>query len=156
MTLCDRFIDDYWCDANGLCPLRSGNRLIGPAETERHVLLDLNMSDKEVNTMAAAWRANLDAVYDAILAKNATTWDLSFSNSYNVPNANAMTVPRPTVITHETCAAVLAKECSSDGQVAEPAEREDDTLALAAPCCCSTAACPLACPAHCPRFRDIP
>ena len=69
-------------------------------------MIVVNMSDKEVNTMAAAWRANLDAVYDAILAKNATTWDLSFSNSYNVPNANAMTVPRPTVITHETCAAV--------------------------------------------------
>eukprot|EP01048_Picozoa_sp_COSAG05_P001752 COSAG05_NODE_61_length_23137_cov_22.080693_3_plen_94_part_00 len=68
------FIDDYWCDATGPCPLRSGRRALGPAETEAHVVQDLGMTDTEINTMAAKWRENMDAVYDAILARNATTW----------------------------------------------------------------------------------
>eukprot|EP01048_Picozoa_sp_COSAG05_P001753 COSAG05_NODE_61_length_23137_cov_22.080693_4_plen_111_part_00 len=32
-----------------------------------------------------------------------------------------------------------------------------DTVVVPPPaCCCATRACPVACPSHCPRFRDIP
>ena len=149
------FIDDYWCAVEGgPCPLRSGNRLVGPAETERHVLADLGMSEAEVNTMAKAWRQNMDHVYTAVAAASATTWDLSFSNSYNVPDAGAMTVPRPTVIWQGTCEAVLSKECGPPPPIGVPQPTLDADASK--PCCCATAACPVACPAHCPLFREIP
>lgn len=149
------FIDDYWCAASdGPCPLRAGNRLVGPAETERHVLDDLGMSAAEVDVQARAWRTNMDVVFSALLAHNTTSWDQMYSNSYNVPDANAMTVPRPTVIWQQTCEAVLSKECSAPTTSAAAAAQPpapDDT-----PCCCATAACPVACPAHCPFLRNIP
>lgn len=110
---------------------------------------DLELSPTEVQAHAVAWRENLDAIYDTLLLEhNATSWDLSFSNNYNIPRAKAMTVPKPTVITPQTCSAVLSKECSSQPAQVGTASGEG--------CCCSTIACPVACPSGCPLFRSIP
>ena len=151
------FVDDYWCDSRGTCPLRGRGRLVGPAETEPHVLQDLGMGDSEVDAMALAWRENLDAALEEIRRKNGTTWDLSFSfNSYNDPKAGAMTVPRPSIITKATCAAVLARECAPSDRSSVEYNGVDHLGKSPKLCCCVTASCPGPCPADCPRLRDIP
>ena len=62
------FLDDYWCyEDAGDGP---SCRLVGPAETETHVLEDLGMAAAEVKPMAMAWRANKDAISRAIHAHN--------------------------------------------------------------------------------------
>ena len=63
-----------------------------------------------VKRMALAWRENLDAIYSALLEHNATSWDISFANSYNVPGSGALTVPKPTIVSKETCLSLLEKE----------------------------------------------
>ena len=110
----------------------------------------------QVDAMALAWRENLDAALEEIRRKNGTTWDLSFSfNSYNDPKAGAMTVPKPSIITKATCAAVLARECAPSDRSVEYSgvDHLGKTPKL---CCCVTSACPGPCPADCPRLRDIP
>jgi hypothetical protein len=129
--------------------------LVGPAETEPHVLTDLGMGMGEVKAMALAWRANMDKAYGTLIKNQAMSWDLSFANSYNDPRAGAATVPRPTIILPEQCEAVLTRECGGDdddakGSVSAAAAGVDMS------CCCATAHCPHACPAHCPRMRDQP
>ena len=147
------FMDDYWCwddGTPGQCVFGGQHRLVGPAETEQHVLADLGLSNDEVKAMAMAWRANMDAAYDRLIENSAMSWDLSFQNSYNVPAAGAATVPRPTIILPEHCEAILTRECGSDGQ------RPKTSGAVDTSCCCATAHCPGACPAHCPLLRDQP
>ena len=64
-----------------------------------------------------------------------TGWDLSFSNSYNVPRAGAATVPRPTIILPEHCEEILARECGPAEVMAEAAPDVADEG-----CCCATGA----------------
>ena len=50
--------------------------MIGPAETEKHVLLDLGMGAADVKRMAEAWRSNMDRVYTKVLLEGGMSWDL--------------------------------------------------------------------------------
>jgi hypothetical protein len=164
-------LQDYWCwddGSPGQCVFGGQHKLVGPAETEPHVLSDLGMDNEDAKAMAMAWRANMDAAYDTLIARKAMSWDLAFTNSYNVPAAGAATVPRPTLILPEHCEAILTRECGDGDDYGDEAaaaealvlvgaasQREGEALDSGS-CCCATARCPGACPAHCPRMRDQP
>ena len=104
------------------------------------------MDPSTVKRMAVAWRANMNEVYSKVYDSNASSWDMMFANSYNVAAAHAATVPKPTTIAADTCAAILTYECSTASPLKLVGEQ----------CCCATAHCPGACPPGCPRLRDQP
>jgi hypothetical protein len=75
-----------------------------------------------------------------------------------------MTVPKPTIVTKETCNAVLSRECAARGaekvdlgagagSILAIADRKEK---IADVCCCATTSCPVACPSHCPLLREQP
>ena len=55
------------------------------------VLRDMGMSNDTLTAMSYAWRETLDAIEQALLDANSTSWDLMFANGYDTPDSGAMT-----------------------------------------------------------------
>ena len=78
----------------------------------------MGLSNSDIEAIAVAWRANMEAVQKGLLAHNAFAWDL-------FPNQHDAGCGAGPAVTNTSCHAVLSSNCgASDAEPASPPLRD--------------------------------
>lgn len=90
----------YWCygsDCHDPVP--------GASEIDKYQQSDMGLSDDDIQHIAVAWRASMDAVHKALLKNKAFAWDM-------FPNQKDAGCGSGPEISKSSCDAILSRECA--------------------------------------------
>ena len=84
--------------------------MAGASEIDKFQQSDMGLTGDEIQDIAVAWRANMDAVHIALLRNKAFAWDL-FPNQHD---AGCGAGPE---ISKSSCDAILSRECAATSEL---------------------------------------